>query len=104
MHTELARLLGTKAERLYPMQLANAHPRIIERIVALWNQGSSLEAYLDDLLIDRRGNREGFPPPIIMEILALKNFFLSLKKQPERNPNTWGELTDIDRSVPGEHS
>jgi hypothetical protein len=103
MHKELTRLLGTQAEKLYPMQLANAHPRIIERIVALWQQGPALETYLDDLLIDRRGNREGFPSEIIMEILALKNHVLGLRKAPERNPNTWGELTDIDGAVRGEH-
>jgi uncharacterized protein len=99
MHTELSKLLGTQAEKLYPMQLADAHPRIIERIVALWQQGPALEAYLDDLLIDHRGDRQGFPPEIILEILALKNHVLGLRKTPERNPNTWGELTDIDRAM-----
>jgi uncharacterized protein len=103
MHTELTQLLGAQAEKLYPMQLANAHPRIIDRIVSLWPQGSALDAYLDDLLIDQRGNREGFPPAIIMEILALKNYVLGLRKPPERNPNTWGELTDIDSTVRGDH-
>ena len=103
MHTELTRLLGTQAQKLYPMQLANRHPRIIERIVGLWNRGPELEAYFDDLLIDQRGNREGFPPEIIMEILALKNYVLGLRKPPDRSPNTWGELTDIDRAMRGDH-
>lgn len=99
MHAELKRLLGTQAEKLYPMELANAYPRIVEQIVNLWSKGSQLETYLDDLLIDRRGNRAGFSPAIIMEILALKNYALGLRQQPERTANTWGELTDIDRSV-----
>jgi hypothetical protein len=99
MQTELTKLLGAQAEKLYPMQLAKQHPRIIDRIVELWKQGSALEQYLDDLLIDRRGNREGFPPAMLMEILSLKNYCQGLKHQPDRNPNTWGELTDIDESV-----
>jgi hypothetical protein len=99
MHAELTRLLGAHAEKIYPTQLALAFPRIIERIVELWSQASALDSYLDDLLIDRRGNREGFSPAVLMEILALKNHCLSLGRQPERSPNTWGELTDIDDTV-----
>jgi hypothetical protein len=99
MHNELTKLLGTQADKLYPMELANAHPRIIDRIVSLWSQGTQLETYLNELLIDERGNRAGFSPPIILEILALKNYILALRKPPERNANTWGELTDIDRAI-----
>jgi hypothetical protein len=99
MHAELTKLLGAQADKLYPVQLAKEYPRIIDRIVELWRQSSALEAYLDDLLIDRRGNREGFSSGILMEILTLKNYCLSLRHQPDRTPNTWGELTDIDESV-----
>jgi hypothetical protein len=99
MHVELTRLLGNQSERLYPWHLAKEHPRIIERIVELWNQGSALGTYLDDLLVDNRGNRKGFSPPILMEILTLKNHYMSLKRQPERSVDTWGELTDIGEVV-----
>jgi len=94
MH-ELQALLGAQADKLYPARLAQQHPRIVDRIVELWRQAGALEDYLDDLLIDRRGNRQGFPAEMLMEILNLKNYCMSLKHQPDRNPNTWGELTDI---------
>jgi len=97
MHAELQKLLGTQADKFYPRQLAEQFPRIADRIVELWRQGSALEAYLDDLLIDRRGNRQGFPPEMLMEILGIKNYWLSLQRPPDRSPNTWGELTDIQQ-------
>ena len=99
MHAEFARILGNDSERLYPWRLAQAHPRIIEKIVGLWNQGSALVTYLDDLLVDNRGNRQGFAPEILMEILSLKNHYLSLKRQPDRSVDTWGEMTDISNVI-----
>ena len=51
-----------------PSHLAERYPRIANRICALWTQPLRCAAYLSDLLIARRANRQGFPERIAMEI------------------------------------
>lgn len=99
MHAQLATLLGAEVDRLYPMELAKAHPRIIDRIAELWNQGSALEDYFDELLVDRRGNRIGFSEPVLLEIFALRNHYIESRRPQSLGPNNWGELTDISGIV-----
>jgi len=38
----------------------------------MWREPDIFRAYLEDLLIDRRGNRQGFPKAIRQELLALR--------------------------------
>lgn len=46
------------------------HPRISNRIQQLWGT-PDCEAYLNSLVIDTRGNRKGFPPEMLEELLYL---------------------------------
>ena len=46
-------------------------PRIVERIVELWNK-DDLDKYLNELMIDDRGNRHGFPEETASELLFLR--------------------------------
>lgn len=60
----------------YPQTLAENFPRILEKIISLWDSPDA-EAYLNDLLQpDGRGggrlDREGFPDVTWHEILHLK--------------------------------
>lgn len=50
--------------------VARAFPRIASRIRELWGT-PACDQYLDQLLIDDRGNRQGFPPPVVSALLAL---------------------------------
>lgn len=52
-------------------ELERKYPRIIEHVVELWNK-DALDHYLNDLMIDDRGNRHGFPEEIASEILFLR--------------------------------
>jgi hypothetical protein len=45
-------------------------PRIAETIRDLWGS-ARLDRYLDQLLIDDRGNRNGFPPEVVEALLVL---------------------------------
>ena len=45
-------------------------PRIAETIRSLWGS-AKLDRYLEQLLIDDRGNRNGFPPEVVEALLAL---------------------------------
>lgn len=50
--------------------LAQHFPRIAETVQTLWG-APELDAYLDRLLIDKRGTRVGFPPEVVKALLTL---------------------------------
>jgi len=45
-------------------------PRIMETLLKLWGH-STFDEYLDRLVIDERGNRQGFSPDVMEELLFL---------------------------------
>jgi hypothetical protein len=51
--------------------LKTLFPRIHERLVTLWGSGPG-ETYLDGLIMDDRGNRQGFPPDVLRGLLVLQ--------------------------------
>jgi hypothetical protein len=46
-------------------------PRIHQNLVTLWGTGPG-EDYLDGLIMDDRGNRQGFPPDVFRAVLILQ--------------------------------
>jgi hypothetical protein len=46
-------------------------PRIHQKLVPLWGSADG-EAYLDSLIVDDRGNRQGFPADILRGLLVLQ--------------------------------
>ena len=59
-----------------PVQLAERYPRICNRLAEKWPRDDLIRPYLDDLLMDGRGGRQGFPFSIAIEIASLKEYFL----------------------------
>lgn len=51
--------------------LKTLFPRVHQNVVALWGTGPG-EAYLDSLIVDDRGNRQGFPPDVLRALLVLQ--------------------------------
>jgi hypothetical protein len=60
-----------------PQALARQYPRIANRFAELWASPAQCERYLDELLLDQRGGRQGFPPEVASEIVTLKAYFLT---------------------------
>src|SRR5215813_10279762 len=56
--TALLRSLDTP---VLPAHLACRFPRVMNRIARLWYRPALLDSYFEDLLIDKRGGRQGFP-------------------------------------------
>lgn len=54
-----------------PLELFHAYPRIGNQLAVLAGNEAALLAYLADLLIDRRGDRQGFPGGIAQELSRL---------------------------------
>ena len=62
-----------------PTALLRHFPRIANVIAATWGHSISLRSYMDCLFSDRRGTRQGFPPEVLRELVALKHYHNSLK-------------------------
>jgi hypothetical protein len=56
---------------LRPRMLPQRYPRIANELSRLWNQHDQLLAYFNDLLVDKRGDRQGFDPLIQEELQAM---------------------------------
>jgi hypothetical protein len=51
--------------------LKSLFPRIHQNLVTLWGTGPG-ETYLDGLIVDDRGNRQGFPLDVLRALLVLQ--------------------------------
>jgi hypothetical protein len=58
-------------EEIRPNQLAGAFPRIVNNLCAAWREPDAFRLCAEELLRDRRGNRQGFPPVILNELYSL---------------------------------
>ncbi|HEY3563614.1 MAG TPA: hypothetical protein VGL96_01290 [Casimicrobiaceae bacterium] len=61
-----------------PRQLALRYARLANRLCEVWPTPRRCEKLLDDLMIDRRGGRRGFPLAIANELAALRDHYFRL--------------------------
>ena len=59
---------------LRPHVLVSHFPRIANLIAAAWGDQKSLRVYIESLFTDNRGNRRGFPPDVLSELIALRRY------------------------------
>jgi hypothetical protein len=52
-------------------------PHVVNRIAADWEVPARLLRLMDELLIDQRGGREGFPFETVLELTSLREYFLN---------------------------
>ena len=69
-----------------PTALLRQYPRIANVIAATWDHGTSLRSYMSCLFSDNRGGRQGFPPAVLDELVALKRYHDSVS--PGRAPTS----------------
>ena len=59
---------------VHPKQLCRHYPRIANRIAVNWQHLHVVDRLLTDLMIDKRGDRKGFPPRIRQELERLYGY------------------------------
>jgi hypothetical protein len=64
-------LLGLPQD-VRPVELLRRYPRIANKLAECWSDPDATERQLDDLVLDRRGGRQGFPPLVANELLRLR--------------------------------
>jgi len=57
-----------------PLALLQQFPRIANMLAQSWHDPAAFREYMFDLLIDRRGSREGFPQDVRSELLRLRAY------------------------------
>jgi hypothetical protein len=68
-------LLASIEESARPKELVAAFPRIVNRMAKLWKMPREMDRYFEELLADTRGNRQGFPLKILMELGTLSDYY-----------------------------
>ncbi|QRX81331.1 hypothetical protein [Glaciimonas sp. PAMC28666] len=68
---------------VWPLWLMKYFPRIANQFADTWGYRSACEALFEQLLMDQRGTRKGFPMTISREIMALKLCFESSSITPQ---------------------
>ena len=90
---QTVRWLASLPEDIRPQQLPESFTHVANKLGHVWEQPETCLAYFDDLLLDRRGGRRGFPLDVAMELAGLKNHYETVVRQV---PQTVWELI-IDR-------
>jgi hypothetical protein len=71
--------------------LARRFPHVLNQLSAVWDDLPVAAELIDDLLVDRRGGRRGFPADVLAELLTIRR--LAVKRmvgQPRKPPKAPG--------------
>lgn len=93
---EAVEWLAGLPENMQPNELPIRFPRIANELARRWINGDACRRYLEDLLIDKRGTRQGLPDEVAQELATLKNYFETvLYPVPQ---TAWDEVVERSRS------
>jgi hypothetical protein len=67
--------MASLSEELRPESLATHYPRITNLIAEQWRQPTKMDKFFDEVFVDSRGGRKGFPFSVLMELTTLKNYY-----------------------------
>lgn len=68
-------VLATLPTSVKPILLSIDFPHIVNKIAELWSRPILLDRYFEDLALDARGGRRGFPIAIANEITNLREHY-----------------------------
>ena len=77
-------LLDKLPEDIQPKVTTEKYPRIVNKLGTLWKRPDEFVEYLDELLVDKRGKRKGFPLSVALELASVKDHY-EMKVHPERS-------------------
>ena len=73
-------LLDQLPPEVFPGALAAQYARIVNLIASEWNRAGTHPAFFDELLIDRRGGRRGFPAPVKRDLEKLRDYWYTASR------------------------
>lgn len=79
-------------ERLYPHQLEEKYARVFNKLIELWDT-PLIDEYFQDLLMNSRPGRQGFPADIAAEIFYLSQVRERTREKPEsKDDDVWANI------------
>ncbi len=90
MDARLLRILNNR-EQNYPHALAQQYPRVFNKIMELWDS-PGIDDYFLDLMVDKRGNRAGFPAAVASDIIYLSMVHARQRESVEED--AWGYVPE----------
>jgi uncharacterized protein len=94
LNERLSRYLRQQPE-LYPHKLEERFPRLIDKIADAWHSPEQAAVVFDELLVDKRGGRQGFPPEVAREIYRLSVAYDKLRGEPQASgDDIWAHERD----------
>lgn len=90
VHAETLIWVDKLPHRVQPHDLQVRYPRILNQVYKLWDSAPRCIAYLDDLMRDLRGDRQGFPMKIASELADLRAYREELERGTGGRP--WDEV------------
>ena len=94
---EAVRWLDELPDPVRPDRTAARFPHVVNMLCARWPKPQACLAYFDELVLDSRGNRAGFPPLIARELALLKDYYESVVHPTHQT--VWDELVRRSRSA-----
>jgi hypothetical protein len=67
--------LATLPPGVQPTALLRHFARIANLISATWGKPKVFDTYMESLLNDKRGNRRGFPPEVLSDLITLQRYY-----------------------------
>jgi hypothetical protein len=86
------RWLGELPPAVYPRETAASFPRIVNRLARFWDSPQMVAEIFDELLLDQRVGRQGFPVQVQSELRALNAFYASTR--PVKSNDVWSSVPD----------
>lgn len=84
LQTQAVSWLVSLPESVRPLRLARQFPRIVNHLSTEWKRPNACDKIFDELTVDRRGNRQGFPLDLVKEISNLKSYYeAEVSKRPQ---------------------
>lgn len=96
LNSQAEALLGSLPQGVAPVALAERFPRILNKIADTWETPTALMNYLDGLLRDDRGNRQGFPFDVAVDIMHLTSHCESMVKDNAADKGTASKASPWD--------
>ena len=75
LQPETQQWLDDFPEEVRPVNLARQFARVANKIARAWRRPAICDGVFEELLIDHRGTRQGFPEEVAMEISALAEYY-----------------------------
>lgn len=78
LQPETDQWVSSLPSEIRPVNLVEKFPRIANNIARVWRRPVVCDKLLDELLIDHRGTRQGFPVDVALDILHLKEHYVTV--------------------------